>query len=253
MITTTLLGYTFVNESIDFFIDQLPGILRKPGFHLIATLNPEIIVRAKSESFAEALIRKSICVADGTGLVMAARIRLRQKLHKITGMELVLRLLAQERYSFYWVGAQPEVIEKAVEQTQKDFPKSDIKGYHHGFFSTEDERCILEDIERTRPDFILVGMGFPKQELFLQKVSQQVHYGIGIGIGGVFDVLSHTKKRAPKLIRTLGLEWVFRGLIEPKRIRRWGVIPRFAWDVIFKPTQRYCSSKESHSEKELDE
>lgn len=225
----SLFGYEFVNLPFDLFFKSLPSELAKSKFQWCMTLNPEIVVGALDKPDVQAFMKRGLCVADGTGLRLAYYGIYRKKLEKITGLDLVFRLLAEEKFSFYLVGGTPEVISQAVSTVQKRYPQSPLLGWHHGYFSEAEESQILKDIVEKKPDFILAGLGFPKQERFLNKLSQSATHGIGIGVGGVFNVISGDKMKAPSVLRKCGLEWLFQGLVEPKRMKRWGFIPRFLW------------------------
>lgn len=222
-----LFGYPFINKSFDAFLVQLQAELKKQQFQWCMTLNPEIVVGAQNKPELKAFIQKGLCVADGAGLRLAHTLIHRQTLEKITGIDLVFALLEKGGFSFYCVGATSEVIEKTKLALSQQYPHSKLVGCHHGYFSETEEVALIRSIAQAAPDFVLVGMGFPKQEQFLMRLSQQATRGIGIGVGGVLDVVSGEKKKAPPFIRAIGLEWAYRGFSEPKRMKRWGFIPRF--------------------------
>ncbi|MCP4051325.1 MAG: WecB/TagA/CpsF family glycosyltransferase [bacterium] len=229
MNTISLFGYNINQCSYYDILKSLPSLSSNKMFNIIITLNPQIIVKAeKSDSMRSFIKRAAFCVPDGTALIISALLIKRKKINRITGIDLVSKLLSTNN-SFYLAGGREEVIIRAVENISKAYPGVCIKGYHHGFFSDRQEQAVIEDIKIKKPDIILVGMGYPEQELFLEKLSGQLNSGTGIGVGGSFDVLSGSKKRAPRLIQYLGLEWFFRGLIEPARMAGWWFIPVFFW------------------------
>jgi N-acetylglucosaminyldiphosphoundecaprenol N-acetyl-beta-D-mannosaminyltransferase len=226
--TINLFGYPFANLSYSEVLAKIDPLLAAPQFHYFVTLNPEILLQSEQNLDLKTSILKADCIfADGIGLILGAFFLTRKKLSKITGSDLINKILAQKKYSFYFCGAKPEVIFKAVAAVKKTFPQSKILGFHHGYYSANEEEKIILEIQTLKPDFILLGLGAPKQEILLNKLKSKLNHGIGIGIGGVFDVLSGQKKRAPKFLQKLGLEWLYRGIIEPKRIKRWFFIPKF--------------------------
>jgi N-acetylglucosaminyldiphosphoundecaprenol N-acetyl-beta-D-mannosaminyltransferase len=208
-------------------LENLRTLLRENTFGSLITLNPETIISARNNKRLKSIINKaSIIVADGIGLVWAIKKIHKININRITGIDLTTKLFGCSSFSFYFVGSKEEIINKAVKNIENTFRKVDIKGYSNGYFSTDEETILINKIQSSKADIILVGLGSPKQELFIQKLSTKLDHGIGIGIGGCFDVYSKEKKRAPLWLQKLGLEWIYRGLKEPSRIiKRWQFIP----------------------------
>ena len=183
-------------------------------FTHITTLNPEILVRA-TQSDRDWINTSLITTIDGIGVALAVRRKTGVWPARVTGIGLVTRLL-HERLAIYCLGASTEVINKAVEKMGQH--QATIVGHRSGFF--EDLESVLEDIVAKRPDVILVGMGFPRQERIIQAMSERLSVGVAIGIGGVFDVLSGAVTRAPKWVQAIGMEWLYRSVQRPERLRR---------------------------------
>ncbi len=196
-----------------------------PYFVEIVTLNPEMLTHnVYHDALRSYMVSDTICVADGRGLIQAAHWINRLKLQQVTGIDLCMYLLTQSSYRLYFVGASPAVMDRLVALFSG---KCQIVGFHHGYFSEKEEVSLLEDIGETKPDIILVGLGYPRQTHFIQKCKAVLDSGIGIGVGGSFDVLSGAKNRAPRIFQRVGLEWFYRGISEPSRLGRWRFIPRF--------------------------
>ncbi|MGE4169521.1 MAG: WecB/TagA/CpsF family glycosyltransferase [Candidatus Margulisiibacteriota bacterium] len=226
----TLLGYPLQSLTYEAMVATIRGWLAEPGFHSISTLNPEIVVLAEQVPEVKAYIQtQAFCVADGNGLRKAAQWKTGTMPLRITGMDLSTRLLEESGLSFYFLGAQPEVLEKAVAAVTQTYPQAHVVGAQHGYFQDDAWPAIQDDIQRKQPDIILVALGFPRQEIIIQRLAKVLPKGVAMGVGGVFDVLSGEKKRAPAWVQWLNIEWVYRGLIDPKRMKRWGFIPRFLW------------------------
>ena len=122
------------------------------------------------------------------------------------------------------VGAKPEVIEASAKKIKKQYPQVNLVGYHDGYF--KDDAPIVEEIAAKKPNVVLVALGSPKQEFFINKYRDQAD-AVWIGVGGSFDVFSETKKRAPKVFQKLNLEWFYRLITEPTRIGRMMAIPKY--------------------------
>lgn len=205
-------------ELIDY-ADSRKGIL--------VALNAEKCMYAKPDLIA--VINSNIGYCDGAGPVKVAR---RKGFHDATrtpGCELWLHII--ERYhsyrTFYLIGSKTEVIEETVAKLRAQYPDIQIVGYRNGYLADGDEERLAADLERTKPDFVFVAMGSPKQELLMQRL-QQRHLAVYQGLGGSFDLYVGNFKRAPKLLQRLGCEWIWRFVAQPTRIRRIGPYLRFA-------------------------
>ena len=228
-----IFDYECQNSPLEEACQDLLSLSRKKQFSRVVTLNPQIFMGAERDYVMRKWVMGSARIyCDGKGLALAAKCCLGTAIQIVTGVDLVMALLKSGKRSFYFVGAAPAVIEKTVKHCQKQYPDARIKGWHHGFFSPFDAPEIVLDIVKKKPDFIFVGLGYPKQEYFLQLLQRHCVSGVGIGVGGVFDVLSGKKRLAPTWVRCLGFEWLFRGIQEPVRMLKWGFLGRFMMFVL---------------------
>ncbi|MFT5170816.1 MAG: N-acetylglucosaminyldiphosphoundecaprenol N-acetyl-beta-D-mannosaminyltransferase [Candidatus Marinamargulisbacteria bacterium] len=225
--TVNLFNFKIAKTSYSALVQYFHAIKDSRFFHVV-TLNPEMIVFSEETPELKSwIVEADLRVPDGVGLVWALRLLKKTIVTQITGIGLTQRLLKSGKFSFYLVGSTPFIIKKAVDQISVNYPNAVIKGYHHGYFTKEQETTILTEVVDGEPDIILVGMGFPRQEVFLRLVRQRVSKGIGMGVGGVFDVLSGETRRAPLIFRKIGLEWAFRGLSDRRRFSRLRFIPKY--------------------------
>lgn len=150
---------------------------------------------------------------------------------KIAGCELWLKMIAHfhQNRTFYLVGAKPQVIEETVAKLEREFPGIRIVGYRDGYIKTEEERQnLIDDVAAKKPDAVFVAMGSPKQELLMEEM-QKRHQAIYMGLGGSFDVYSGHVERAPRWWIDHNLEFAYRLLKEPKRIKRQIHLVKFAY------------------------
>lgn len=183
------------------------------------TLNPEMVVRARrQEGLRDAIAGASVSVADGAGVCWAARWLGHRATPRVSGMDLLTELLKRGRRTFFLLGTTPERVRAAAVNIRRNYPSARIAGFHDGFF--EDENAVADEIRASGADFIVVGMGIPKQELFLNRRVGKESKLAGIGIGGALDVLAGAQVRAPAWMQRRGLEWLFRLAREPARFRR---------------------------------
>ena len=141
----------------------------------------------------------------------------------------MVRLSAEKGYRLYFLGAAPGVTELAAEKFRLRFPGANIVGTHHGFFPSDDDRVVAEEIAKTKPDILFVAMGMPRQEEFVLNTQDIIGAKVGMGVGGSFDVFSGQTKRAPKFMQAMRLEWMWRLMLNPTKIAKVKQLPKFVW------------------------
>jgi N-acetylglucosaminyldiphosphoundecaprenol N-acetyl-beta-D-mannosaminyltransferase len=173
----------------------------------------------------EALHASDLVYCDGYGVRLAAKAMEVEIPHRMTGADWIWDLAAlcePKQLSLYLLGSEPGFAAEAAKRLCRRHPGLRIAGAHHGYFevgSPHDER-VLEDINERRPDILLVGMGTPKQELWVQHNAERVEAGVLWTVGALFDYVSGRTPRAPGWLADNGLEWIFRLAIEPQRMWR---------------------------------
>ncbi|UQS81838.1 WecB/TagA/CpsF family glycosyltransferase [Bombilactobacillus folatiphilus] len=224
----TILELPFISTTNQAFTQLLEQRLTRKQNTFIVTANPEIAVYAYDHPDYRNLIKTADYITpDGIGIIKAGQMLNTPLVERITGFDTLTSLLEiANKYSLkvYLLGAKPEIIQKTVTNIQQKYPKLKLVGYHDGYFQTE--QPIMEQITQTQPDIVAVALGFPKQEEFIAKY-RTVSPSTWIGVGGSFDVLSGSVKRAPTFIQNLHLEWLYRLLSHPTRLKRFGALPRF--------------------------
>ncbi len=184
----------------------------------IYTPNPIILQNAKKDAaLLSALQSADLCLADGVGIRIAARILGVPLPTHLAGIEFAEALLAEAEKKglrVYLLGGKPHIAEKAAANLQKKHPKLRICGTSHGYFKED----ITPKIAATQPDILFVCLGSPRQEIFIHENLEKTGASIGMGLGGSLDVWSETLCRAPLFFRKLRLEWLFRMLREPRRL-----------------------------------
>jgi N-acetylglucosaminyldiphosphoundecaprenol N-acetyl-beta-D-mannosaminyltransferase len=133
--------------------------------------------------------------------------------------ESLLKLAEIRNYGVYFLGAKEAQLQAAITNIQISFPNLRISGYHNGYFKEEDEDSIVQMIDQSKADILLLGLPSPKKEFFVEKNKlhlTSVNYFLGVG--GFFDILAGSIKRAPLWMQSVGLEWFYRLLQEPQRL-----------------------------------
>ena len=202
---------------------------------MIATANAEMIMRAThDEELRDILNAAALVVPDGAGTVWAARHLGHAMPERVAGYDLAQELLRRapaEGRRIYFFGAAPGVAEKAKEKAEQLYPGIEIVGVRNGFFSPADNAAIIAEIRAARPDLLLVALGVPKQEKWIAAHLAALDVPAAIGVGGTLDVMAGVMKRAPRWMQKAKLEWLFRGMLQPKRAGRLLALPKFVWKV----------------------
>ena len=173
-------------------------------------------------------------VPDGAGTVWAAHHLGHEMPERVAGYDLAQQLLKRapekDRRVFFF-GSAPGVAEKAKQKAEAVYPGIRVVGTRNGYFSEADEQEIIREIRAAKPDLLLAALGVPKQEKWLKKHKDELEVPVSIGVGGTLDVMAGTAKRAPLWVQKAKLEWLFRGLLQPKRAGRLLALPKFVFRV----------------------
>ena len=233
----TLLGVRIDDVTMVETMAQIEAFIRARTPHQIATVNPEFVMTAQQNAaFASVLQAADIAVPDGVGLKIAARLT-GQRLHgRVSGVDLCEQLAAASQtygWRLYLLGAAPGVADATAAVLARRFPGVVIAGVYAGSPRPKDESAIRARIMQARPDVLLVAYGAPAQDLWIARNQAALGVPVAIGVGGTFDYLSGRVLRAPRWMRRLGLEWLFRLIRQPWRWKRiWTAVVIFPLAVL---------------------
>ncbi len=205
------------------FYEQMKTKLLNNEKQFIVTANPETIMQSeKNEELRTAVLDKNtIVIPDGVGILKGAKILNYNIKETILGVDVATKLIElgnKYNKTIFLFGAQKEVLDLLQNVLKEKYPNCIIVGAVDGYI--EDKDSVFEEMKKLKPDIILVALGIPKQELLIYKHLNDFEKGIFVGVGGSFDVISGSKKRAPKIFIKLKLEWLYRITSEPKRLKR---------------------------------
>ncbi len=227
-----ILGIPIDNVTMEEAMAAVKKFLNEDKVHAIYTPNSEIMMAAlQDNSLKETLKAGDLLVPDGAGVVLASKILGNELSERVPGFDLVnniFKMSPEMKPSFFLLGAKPGVAEEAAVNIINRFPDVKIAGWHHGYFSENEENEIIEKINSSGADILLVALGAPKQEKWIHKNKGRFHkVKICIGIGGSLDVFAGKANLAPPFFREHSLEWLYGLYKEPRRFRRMLKIPRF--------------------------
>lgn len=223
-------------------LEQAVGIveeqiaLREPCQHV--AINAAKLVRFQRDDQLRRVIRGcELITADGQAIVWAGRALGQPLPERVTGIDLmdaVLERASERGYGVYVLGARSEVLGRALAALRKRFPDLRLVGARHGYFKGHEEAAIVEDIREAAPDVLFVALETPAKELFLARHRDRLQVPFVMGVGGAVDILGGVRRRAPRWLQRLGLEWAFRLAQDPRRLAGRYVVgnTRFTWLVV---------------------
>ena len=231
-----VLGYSVDLFGFDEAIDYTKYLLDSGYSAQVVTINPEMIEFAlKNENFSQILNNAELVIPDGMGIKLGLWFNgvNQQRIPGIEYSKKMLKLCAENNIPVAFVGSAKNIVDKAAENIKNEIPNINIVYSRDGFFQSEEEGQIINEIKESGARFILAALGSPKQEFFIDNARNVIKNAVWVGVGGSFDVWSGVVKRAPVIYRKLGLEWLYRVVDNPKRISRiFPALPIFLYRVI---------------------
>lgn len=209
------------------------------AFYTVGALT--LLEAYEDPAYAAVLGRADLLTADGVGAVWAVRRLTGLRPERVTGVDLMFTLVgvcAAEGQSVFLLGGKPGVAERAGRKFQERFPELTLAGWADGYWGPEGEAALIERINQARPGLLVVGLGQPAQERFIDRHRHELAARVALGVGGGLDVAAGDLRRAPAWMRAAGLEWLFRAWQEPWRWKRLGRLPKFIWRVWRTPRTR---------------
>jgi N-acetylglucosaminyldiphosphoundecaprenol N-acetyl-beta-D-mannosaminyltransferase len=233
----TILGCRVDAVGTDDAVSRIVALAHGSEPSLVVTLGTEMVVCAQSDAqFREAVNASALSLCDTVGVLLAARLQGKPLPGRVAGVEMLEPLcaaLARERLPVYFLGAKGDTAAHAANALAARHPGLRIAGARDGYFGQSDDAQIAQTIRDSGARVLLAGLGSPRQELWLSRWLGPSGCGVGIGVGGSFDVLAGNVARAPQVWRRLNLEWLYRLVREPSRWRRQLALPKFVVLALF--------------------
>ena len=242
-------GVEFFSVNMEEAVGICEDFISEGGFHTIHTPNSEIVqLCIEKKEYYDIINSADLVIPDGAGVVLASRI-----LHtplvkgKVAGIELcenLIKLASEKGYRVFFLGGKPGIAEKASERMKAKYPGLIVSGTNDGYFKktdsiekigndTEEEIAVINKINDSDTDILLVCLGVPKQEVWMKAHRDKIKASLAGGFGGSFDIFAGVSKRAPKVFIKLRAEWLYRLIKEPKRIGRMMKLPKFILSTVF--------------------
>ncbi|NWF75470.1 MAG: WecB/TagA/CpsF family glycosyltransferase [Nitrospirae bacterium] len=208
----------------------------------IFAINAEKVMALQKDSFLRQMAENaSLLIPDGIGAVLALKLLYGKRAKRVPGVDLmhnICREAAEKGYKIFIYGAKEEINKKSVEKLHELYDGIKIVGRSHGYVTSDKMDYLLRQINESGADILFIALGSPKQEKWIQEYLPKLNVKVCQGIGGTLDTIVGIVKRAPESFQRLGLEWFYRLLKEPKRIRRQLVLPLFILKVLREKMRR---------------
>ncbi len=233
-----LSGIGIDNLGVQDVLDKFANYLEGNKKYKIAFVNPDCINQTHSNAeYKESLLRMDHVLGDGIGLQLAAKllsVELKQNVNGTDLLPLLCDLCVEKGRSIYLLGGKPGIAEKMADNLQKQFPQIQIAGCRDGYFAKDETATVINNINHSKADVLLVAFGAPLQETWIDKHHNELLPRLQIGVGGLFDFFSDSVSRAPQAMQACGLEWVWRLMQEPGRMWRRYILgnPLFVYRMI---------------------
>lgn len=218
-----ILGVTITDQTMEEAVADVARLVKKAGPRSLFFVNAHTLNHAgRDPAFADVLNRADRVFGDGTGVRWAARLRGLRLAANLNGTDLVPAVLDRATgVRCYLLGSSPERIEGVLAGATARFPQVDFVGAHHGYLDEAGSRKVLEEIRAARAELVLVGMGNPIQEHWIDRHRHEAPGALFVAVGGLFEYWHGNLKRAPVLARRFGMEWVHLMLRQPRKVPRY--------------------------------
>jgi len=227
-------------------VEKIFQMLSGSSKHHVMTPNNEMLVQASgNESFHSVLCSSSLNLPDSTGLIFATALTGQRLPARVTGVDTVTELCKRltDDYPVFFLGSAPGIADQAAKNLKSLNPSLNIAGTHAGSPSADEAKGIIDQINSSGAVLLLVAYGSPKQDMWIAKYfSSLKNIRVAMGVGGTFDFISGKARRAPKIIRMTGLEWLWRLILQPLRFGRiWNAVVIFPLLVVrYGKKSPYC-------------
>lgn len=234
----TVAGCRIDRLDMDGTLARCEELIAAPGVAQHVAINAAKVVALHDDpALAEIVAGCELVSADGQSIVWASRVLGDPLPTRVAGIDLMQELmgLAERRgWGVYFLGARPEVLERALERVRSRYPGLRVVGARDGYFADHEAATVAEAVRAAAPEILFVAISSPKKEFWLSRYGRRIDVPFVMGVGGSVDVLAGLTRRAPAILQRMGLEWAYRLVQEPRRLLRRYLVSngRFAWLVL---------------------
>lgn len=220
----SLLGCPVEQLSLEETVQAVNRIIstKTPHQHCVINAGKLVLMHRDSE-LRNIVLNCDLINADGQSVVWALKLLGTPVPSRVTGIDLMERLFVeadQKKYRVFFLGAEEDVLDIVLKFVQGNYPGLVLAGSHHGYFKADEEKELIEKINKSSADILFVAMGSPKKEFWLGKYTSSLKVPFCMGVGGSFNVVAGRSRRAPQWVQSMGMEWFYRWIQEPIRLWR---------------------------------
>ncbi len=237
--TVTILGVDIDNITLDGTAQRTKELIESSNksCKLIVAPNVEFIMRAqKDKEFYDILKTAELATPDSVGVIKGGKFQGKPFKERIPGQSYfrkVCETAEKEGWTIYLLGGKDDIPKLTKENVERLYPNIKIIGYHEGYFEQDSEEEVIRQINELQPNVLFVATGAPRQEKWIYNHRNELKVDVAAGQGGTFDYEAGNIKRAPKWIQKLGIEWFWRLILQPSRIKRMSVLPIYYLKIRF--------------------
>lgn len=227
----------FQIETVDIAKNYIKSLIANNQGGYSTAINAEkIMMYSKDTQMKEILDNSILPVPDGSGAVIGMKFLYGVSCIRLDLPKTIFELADDEKYNLFILGSSEDINKKAVEELKIKYPNINIVGRHNGYF--DDENTIINLLKDLKPQIVMVALGSPKQEKFAAKINKTLPNILFIGCGGALDILAGKITRAPKFFQDNHIEWLYRLMLEPKRIKRQKILPIYLFKLMMETIKR---------------
>ncbi len=240
-----ILGVPVANVDLNNIASIVLDLIKTGKKKSFLCANPQTInLYQTNKNFRRAINRASFIFPEGIGTVIASRILrkpLKERTNLLDFIFKVLEYAQSKKWSLYILGGTKNVSKRAVENLKKRFPRLKVNG-RDGYFNEQEASGVISEINKAKPKILFVAMGMPKQELWIDQNMKDIDASAFFGVGGAIDIIAGEIPRAPRWVRGIGFEWVYRAYKEPGRLWKRYLIGntiflcRVGWRILYNST-----------------
>lgn len=225
--TIELLGVKICNIDMNETLDAIEAFIQHGQPRLIVTADATgLVIAANDPEFKTLVNAADLVTPDGAGVLWAARRKGTPLKERVSGVDLVERCV-QKGHRVAFIGGKPGIAQAAADNLNAQYPGAQIVAALDGYFPPEQEEAVAQTLAEAKPQILFVGMGMPRQERFIQRNMLAIGAAVNAGVGGSFDVFAGAIKRAPRWMQRWSLEWLWRMIQDPSKIKKVSNLPRF--------------------------
>ncbi len=235
---SNVLGIGIDNMTREQAVARVIDMIKNGGVHHVMCLNPYKLMRIRASNDLRVISNMATMhINSGGGLAWASRMLkapLKERIPVLSFMMDIIRIAHIKEFTIFMVGGKPEIAERAFFNIRKSFPRIRIVGRHGGYFSDEREGAVIEAMRKSEANIIFVGLGFPREDQWIQRIKNDFKNTVFITVGGCIDIISGEVKKAPNFFMERGLDWFYRIITRPWKVGRILRVKQFFITVVFK-------------------